>query len=565
MDIEGKNVLVLGGAGLVGMAVCREMLELRPACLVLASRRKTRAQGAAETLARDSLTPVPRIIPVWGDVFIRAEWQTAAESTHPRAAVLEDSDKRRRLIADLLDPLDEDITNASLLTQIVEGRTPGLDGTRAQVIIDCMNTATAVSYQNVYERAQRLADLAKRGSPDPGWTTELETLLASLYVPQLVRHVQILSEAMRRAGTQAYVKVGTSGTGGMGLNIPYTHGEEKPSRLLLSKAALAGAQSLLTFLIARTPGGPGIVKEVKPAAVIGWREIDYGPILAAGREVPVYDCPPSHAFNIRDRANIVAEGDFGESTDETLEGVFIHTGENGQFSAGEFTAITALGQMELVTPEEIAQAVVRELRGGNTGHDIVAVLDGAVIGPSYRGGFLREAAINKLRQLEGEHGESVAFEILGPPRLSKLLFEAYLLKQVCKTLGAVVTRKPEALAAEVERYLCDEASTRRRIISIGLPILLADGEQMLRGPRIKAMDAHHGWVDLTPTNIRAWQERLRMIGDTLRAETAVGSSSACDRNFTASRHWHSEDGAFDVGEVVAWVFNHEEQGRRGKG
>ena len=323
---------------------------------------------------------------MWGDVFIRAEWQTTTTSAHPRAAALDNPEKRRRLIADVLDPLDEDIMRSSLLAQIIEGRAPGLDGTRAHAIIDCMNTATAVSYQNVYETARRLAGLAKRGMSEPGWNDELEILLASLYVPQLVRHVQILHESMQRAGTDAYIKVGTSGTGGMGLNIPYTHGEEKPSRLLLSKAALAGAQSLLTFLIARTPGGPGIVKEVKPAAVIGWREINYGPILAAGREVPVCDCPPDQAVSIRERANLAAEGGFGESTDEILEGVFIHTGENGQFSAGEFTAITALGQMALVTPEEIAQAVMRELRGGNTGHDVIAMLDGAVFGPSYRGG-----------------------------------------------------------------------------------------------------------------------------------------------------------------------------------
>jgi hypothetical protein len=281
--------------------------------------------------------------------------------------------------------------------------------------------------------------------------------------------------------------------------------------------------------------------------------------------VPVYDCPPSQAVCIRDKANLVAEGGFGESTDEMLEGVFIHTGENGQFSAGEFTAITALGQMELVTPEEIAQAVVHELWGGNTGHDIIAMLDGAVIGPSYRGGFLREAAINKLNQLEAKHGESVAFEILGPPRLSKLLFEAYLLKQVCKTVRGVLDCSPDALAADVERYVCDDASTRRRIISIGLPILLADGEHLLRGPRMKSADAHHGWVDLTPTNMQTWRGRLKIIGDTVREETAGSTSSVCDRNFAASRHWLSEDGAFDVGEVAAWVFNHEEQGRRGKG
>jgi hypothetical protein len=63
---------------------------------------------------------------------------------------------------------------------------------------------------------------------------------------------------MRRAGTASYLKVGTSGTGGMGLNIPFTHSEERPSRMLLAKSSVAGAHSLLLYLMARTPGAPAV-------------------------------------------------------------------------------------------------------------------------------------------------------------------------------------------------------------------------------------------------------------------------------------------------------------------
>ena len=440
MDLAGKTTLVLGGAGLVGTAVCRELIAQHPARLVVASRQKPRAQQAVEKLRREFPAAPTRLVPVWGDVFIRVEWQR--EDVHPRAAALAEPETRRRLIGDILDPLDEHIIESSMLVRIVEGHAPGLDGTPAQIIVDCMNTATAVSYQDVYASARNLATLAAANSPDTDWPAEVEVLLASLYIPQLVRHIQLLYEAMRRAGTEAYLKVGTSGTGGMGFNIPYTHGEEKPSRLLLSKAALAGAQSLLTFLLARTPGAPRIIKEIKPSAVIGWREIAFGRIRRGGREIPIYDCTPSQAVSIRDKMNLVAEGDFGEKADEVLEGVYIHTGENGQFSASEFAAITALGQMELITPEEIARCVTCELMGGNSGHDVVAALDGAVMGPSYRGGYLRQFALDRLRQLEKEHGDSVAFEILGPPRLSKLLFEAHLLKQTCRTTEAVLARHP---------------------------------------------------------------------------------------------------------------------------
>ena len=562
MDIKGKNALVLGGAGLVGVAVCRELLAQCPASLTVASRQRSRAQQAARRLSDEFPRTSARITSIWGDVFIRADWQV--EDSHPRAVALADPEKRKRLIADILDPLDEDIVSSSMLSRVIEGRVAGFDVPPAQIVVDCMNTATAVSYQNVYASAQRLASLAEADPDATDLAEELEYLLASLYIPQLVRHVQLLHEGMRRAGTEAYVKVGTTGTGGMGLNIPYTHGEEKPSRLLLSKAALAGAQSLLTFLLARTPGGPRIVKEIKPAAVIGWREIAHGAIRVGGRDIPIYDCPPDQAVSVRDQQNLAIEGDFGQSTGDKLEGVHVHTGENGQFSAGEFTTITAIGQMQLVTPEEIARSAVTELAGGNTGRDVVAALDGAITGPSYRGGVLRQAAINRLRQLESEHSDSVAFEILGPPRLSKLLFEAYLLRRVCKTLTGVLAREPGTLAADLERHVCSDAEIRKSMISIGIPILLSDGDRLLRGPKIKSRDSHHGWVDLTPSNMRAWQERLRSVRDTVHREIGGDTSSLYDRTFASSRAWAAEDGDFDIGEIVAWVFNTEEQGQRGK-
>ena len=50
-----------------------------------------------------------------------------------------------------------------------------------------------------------------------------------------------------------YLKVGTTGTGGMGLNIPYTHSEDKPSRKLLAKNETAFGHTGLLFLLARTP------------------------------------------------------------------------------------------------------------------------------------------------------------------------------------------------------------------------------------------------------------------------------------------------------------------------
>src|SRR2546426_47737 len=230
---------------------------------------------------------------------------------------------------------------------------------RPDAVVDSINTATAFAYQDVVKSAQELLALAGAGTLDRA-AVERHVLL--LTTPQLIRHVQILVEALRRAETKAYVKVGTSGTGGMGFNIPYTHSEERPSRTLLAKSAVAGAQSLLLFLLGRTPGLPATV-EIKPTATIGWRESGFGPIRSKGKAIPLVDCPEpvpvSHAF----RPDAQPWCDLGRP----LEGVFIDVGENGLFARDEFETVTALGQMEFITPEEIAEYVLMELEGRPTG------------------------------------------------------------------------------------------------------------------------------------------------------------------------------------------------------
>ena len=562
MDIQGKHVLILGGYGLVGRAVAREILPHRPARLVVASLRKFEAEEAVQQLKAEFPDSPTQILPAWGDVFLRAEWQR--EDTLPRKAVLADPEARKRLIDDILGSLTDEILEASLLYQLITGTWGDLGGLPAHIVVDCMNTATVVAYQDVYTTARHLKTQLAKAQEDVDWHAEVEHLLASLYIPQLVRHVQIFHAAMKRAGTEAYIKVGTSGTGGMGLNIPYTHGEEKPSRVLMSKAAVAGAQTLLTYLMARTPDGPTVVKEIKPTAMIGWKQIGYGPIKRHGRPYHLYDCPPEKAVSVREAANLAPQGDFGEKQEGVLEAVYINTGENGLFAAAEFAMITALGQMESVTAEEIAHNVVWEIMGGNTGKDVIAALDGATMGPTYRAAYLRGAAIKRLRQLEAEHGESVAFEILGPPRLSKLLFEAHLLKRVYGTIDKALEPTPEEAAAALEAVIREDAQLRQKILSVGIPILLADGEHMLRGPVIKADTAEQGWVDLTPANLAHWQQRLQMLLAEIRLQTGGDTSSRYDRIYPATREWDANALAISPGELVGWLLNTEERGFRFK-
>ncbi|HEY7512174.1 MAG TPA: short-chain dehydrogenase, partial [Vicinamibacteria bacterium] len=377
MDIKDRDVLILGGYGLVGQAVARRLLPEAPRRIILLSLRRDEAEEAVAGL--EGQRGGVRLEAAWGDIFTLTDLKD-----RPRREVYGNPALRGRLIESLLDTLDEEAAARYFLYRLVTGERP-------DVIVDCVNTATGIAYQDIY-KTSRLAYQAIQQGDD--LREPLEMLLATDYVPQIIRHVQVLYQAMVKAGTGAYVKIGTSGTGGMGLNIPYTHSEEKPSRVLLSKSALAGAHTLLLFLLARTPGGP-ITKEIKPAAAIAWKRIGYGEILRAGRPIVLYD--PGEAEDLRaGRPFRPVDPAQGRSTGQTLHSVFVDTGENGIFSLEEFSAITTGEQMEFVTPEEIADVVVREIMGGNTGHDVINALDNAVMGPTYRAGMMRHWALEKL-------------------------------------------------------------------------------------------------------------------------------------------------------------------------
>lgn len=562
MDISGKTILVLGGWGLVGSAVCRKLLQQNPACLIVTSLQQTEAEAAAIDLRRGlpdgSQT---RIETWWGDVFARK--QHAQKS---REELLSDPVTRRVVISDTIGDLTDELLESSSLYSL-------LASTQPDAVIDCINTATAIAYQDIFGASHGVLRQIDGGSLEP---ETVERLLAALYVPQLIRHIQILYKGLKVAGTHTYIKIGTAGTGGMGLNIPYTHSEERPSRVLLSKSAVAGAHSLLLFLMARTPDGPAI-KEIKPTATIAWKRIGNGEVMRRGKPIPLYDCPPEQAHNIGKELHI-RHTDAAIPLGDTLKAPFIDTGENGIFARGEFEAISSPGQMEMITPEEIADAVLLEIKGGNSGHDIIGALDGAVYGPTYRGGFLRSRALAMLGQLEQESGiPSVAFEMLGPPRLSKLLFEAHILGMVAGSMQSLLEADPEALSAAASALIGVNRDLRSRIISIGIPILLPDGQGLLRAETIKIPPhqgqdrlemtpertnefASAGWVDLRSQNMETWKLRIQRIITEAGAIPAGDTSSSAV--YTAG-HWENFQG-MPPGKLVAWIFTVEDQGERMK-
>jgi NAD(P)-dependent dehydrogenase (short-subunit alcohol dehydrogenase family) len=552
MDIQGSSVLILGGSGLVGMAIARQLIAHRPARIVVAGLTRAEVETAVAELAGEAEPAGVALVPEWGDIFASRDLKDRT-----RGEVLADERMRASLLEELYDlPVDEAVERSALGALLLQHR--------PAVVVDCINTATVVAYQDVYGSVQRLREQVRAGRVEPD---SVERHLATLYLPQLIRHVQLSLEAMRRVRTRVYLKVGTAGTGGMGLNIPFTHSEERPSRVLLSKSSVAGAHTLLLYLMARTPDAPA-VKEIKPTAAISWKRIAFGEIVRGGRPIPRVDATGPVAV---ERA--FAEGDAGadswRKTGETLRGVFLDAGENGLFSPAEFETLTALGLMEFITPEEIAQDVVREIRGYPTGHDVVAALDASTSGPTYRAGVLRQYAVSRMDELERENGvDSVAYEMLGPPRLSKLLFEAAILGRLCDgDLERAAALDPAATAEASRRLVDEDADLRSRILSIGIPILLPDGGSLLRGATVKVRPetgtaeererlAENGWVDLRAENWGHWRARTGAMLASVRGRGGADDGSRHD-----IEGWHRSL-RMRPGALAAWVFRDEDGGER---
>jgi hypothetical protein len=324
------------------------------------------------------------------------------------------------------------------------------------------------------------------------------------------------------------------------------------------------------FLMARTPGGP-IVKEIKPGAMIGYKKVTFQSLKSRRDNSPmlIY-APQSQQLDGGELELSLPRDDFKKLGE--LQMVGVDTGENGFFARGEFEAVTSINQMEFVTPEEIARNVVLEIKGSNTGVDVIAAVDSAIMVPSYRAGYLRGSAIEAMRRLEREtSSHSIATGELGPPKLTKLLYEAHLLKTKYRTLQSVVDLGPEEISQSLWRYIQRNHDLRNTIISIGIPILPPDASRLVRGPRINVPEyagrsslplspqsidewAERGWIDLRPDNILIWQDRFRRM---LRSAQRIHRQGSAAITMSAYR---SEE--IRIGEVVGWIFNNEEEGYR---
>jgi hypothetical protein len=556
-----RTLLLLGGGGMVGQQVALEAArELRLDRIVICAATQREVDGAIAAL-KGRVGDV-ELEGFAGDILI----PTALRGTTPdeRIANREHFD---RLFNDIFSQGSEGFEESELY-HLIEKYQP-------DYIVDSIPTASAIAYLDVFTTSQRvklMLDAVDGRDSVPG--SELQPLIKAVRellitqgIPQLTRHVLYLHRALEKSSVRVYVKVGTTGTGGMGLNIPYTHSEDKPSATLISKSAIGFAHTGLLFLLARTPG-ESIIKEVKPGAMIGFKSLGV-------QQVRVKRQP---AFLIESREEVIGEklqtieSGYAEDRETPINIVGADTGENGFFSVGEFQAITYPRQMEAVTPEEVARTVILEILGASTGRDVLSAIDGAITEPSYRAGVLRDHAVREMQRLEKLLGDevlpSIAVGQLGPPMLSKLLVEAFLLREALGDDIATMLRSSAAeMQQRVEQYLAQHPRVVSMVTTIGIPFLRESPLRLTRGPRVNIPPtpadgspvplgddrveayARTGWVDLRVRNFERWRERLEQLQVARPDIAAEGSAAFALKQYLGDR--------FVPGDVVGWLFTIE--------
>ena len=634
LDWSKLTVLIVGGAGQTGRELCRQLEARGVGTIVIHDLRADVAADAVTSLvgARgdDAST---RYVASAGDLFAPAglgTW-TFVPCDGPFERVCRDvplergvvPDQRTDLLECLLDQrlgaFTPSIVKESLIWNLVRAYRPNL-------VIVTINTAPVLGYgADVIQSGRTIAGLARSvlgalaeagEGPFPlkdlgvrmdrrvkdgadNLTADLASLLSTslrmtalLDTAAMIRFVQCLhslfcgGEGIRVPEFKRYVKVHTTGLGGMGFNIQYTHGdtgEPGLSTKLLGKVCATGSLTQLLLTLGHTPGCD--VRVVVPATLVGFEdapdaviqgtmprwtddgvEFDRGPLPLVDTESLV-PCDGSTTLLAALKGAAARVEDLGRP----LEVPYLHSGENNPYAVEDIAAITSLGQMGSITKEEVARATL-ECAEGDSRYDVLAAIDAAILLPSHTASKARDRTLQRCRETcrtpEGYHLPSVSLGNLGPTT-AKLLYEIEIIRVRYETVARVVEDATEMdMVLRACSYILEDpegALLRRQILSLGIPIFVRRGpgqSGLLLGKRLlfpdprdlkglgRALDPDDpvvakwletGWIDLTGPRMRWWHERFREVHAALEEGQAV------------SRTWFDPGRPFSAGQFLGYL------------
>jgi hypothetical protein len=539
--MKGKTILILG-AGNVGEACAALLAKIKPSKIILHTLTEKEAVQAKENVYKLGKNKEVLIETSFGNVLF------TQENSGKISPEISDNVKKD-LLEYIYFPFSEKIAGKSSLFNLLIKYKP-------DYIIDSINIATVVGCaSDPYFLAQYFL------KKEPAGNDLFENMLLSATIPILTRFVQVLHKYLAANNHVVYVKVSTTGSGGMGMNIKYTHGDLKEagmSNAILGKVAAAGVFNQLLWTLANTPGIN--VRVVIPATLIGWQEVGFGKFISNGRY-----CMRNkkiQKINISELPTVFNNSrDYNDKTDDYLEIPFVESGENEAYSLAEMTAITAQGQMEAITREEVAKAVL-DCMHGTSKYDMISAMDLASLKSTYTGAVQRNNILDKVKCIQDEKCiPSIATNNLGPT-VTKHLYELYFILEAGNfNLKNIVSFSTADILVKIKEIVSQKTEIINQILSLGLPVLQEDN-MLIIGDRItypknqtfEFIDedkinywAKLGWVDLREKQIQTWVDLILKMYNELN--NPDGKMVDIERNLQSMNKTEV------LGEVLAYLYS----------
>jgi len=232
-----RKVLIVGGTGLVGRAVLRKIYQKSRKVFIVGLKRdeveETLKEFGKIKRGRDDVLGeylyAGKVLGFWGDIFL-----TLSLKDKPKGEILEDENLRLKAIEENLG--FSDVKENFLYNLLVR--------LKPEIVIDTVNTATAVAYRDQFSAVEDVYKYISLG--DGNYETlkeKVEKLLLSLYTPLLIRHFFVLREGLKRAGTRLYLKVGQPELGVWAGTYPTPTVRKGPQGFSYQRPPLLGHQA----------------------------------------------------------------------------------------------------------------------------------------------------------------------------------------------------------------------------------------------------------------------------------------------------------------------------------
>ena len=537
-----KTILVLG-VGQIGKAITKRIIERKPERIILHNLTQKESEYCCEYFSKYCKNI--ELIPSYGDVFLPFDFNKLT-------TMEEQLENKEELLNFYYSDLSPEILKKSTLYRLVQKWKPDL-------IIDAINSGTVLG--NHYKPELILSKVSKSADVDVNTSAEI---LLNDFVPKAVNFVYSLKLVMEDFKIKKYLKVSTTGLGGMGMNMPYTHGDTPKSSLsfaLMGKISAAGVLHQLLWNLSHTTHHN--ISLLIPSTFVGYDSAKFEPIETDVGLVKKINNPKKIKLKVGEELTY-SKG----TSNEYLEFPVVRAGENHVYSLYELSALTSIGQMEAITKEEVANAAMEDICG-KTKKNMLNYMDAGMLSSTFAGKAMVEKIKAEIQCLmKKNNSTSIATGNLGVT-VAKRLYELYMIKQVCKTVEELRFVDIKKLYDLIVKNLETNKNLLVEMLSLGLPIVTENdniyiGEYSLYPAKDCDLTITEerlekwiqvGWVDLRVENILFWKETIDYVYDDAKKVLE-------DRNFILSRDAFSIENDYDIGEVLAYYYNLQEKGRK---